>query len=197
MGKFYVYEHWRPDRDECFYVGKGHSKRAYLMSRNRRHMNIQRKLKKLGIEVEVRIVERGLNEDQAFLLEKERIALWKRVQGIKLTNKTDGGEGLSGMVHSRKARAKIGAALIGNKRLLGHRNNHETRAKMSASHMGKTHSQEVCAKIGAANRKRVISEKTRAKIGVANSKRIVSEKTRAKMSASHKLYWENRKQKGA
>lgn len=25
---FYVYEHWRLDRDECFYVGKGTGKRA-------------------------------------------------------------------------------------------------------------------------------------------------------------------------
>jgi hypothetical protein len=27
--KFYVYEHWRPDKDVCFYVGKGHGRRAY------------------------------------------------------------------------------------------------------------------------------------------------------------------------
>lgn len=26
---FYVYEHWRLDRDECFYVGKGQRKKAY------------------------------------------------------------------------------------------------------------------------------------------------------------------------
>ena len=25
---FYVYEHWRPDKNVCFYVGKGKGKRA-------------------------------------------------------------------------------------------------------------------------------------------------------------------------
>ena len=28
MNIFYVYEHWRPDHDECFYVGKGKGGRA-------------------------------------------------------------------------------------------------------------------------------------------------------------------------
>ena len=45
-GKFYVYEHWRPDRGECFYVGKGHGRRAYDMrrGRNRWHKFMQEKL---------------------------------------------------------------------------------------------------------------------------------------------------------
>jgi len=25
---YYVYEHWRPDKDICFYVGKGKGSRA-------------------------------------------------------------------------------------------------------------------------------------------------------------------------
>lgn len=28
MSIFYVYEHWRPDKDVCFYVGKGSKGRA-------------------------------------------------------------------------------------------------------------------------------------------------------------------------
>ena len=31
-GRFYVYKHWRLDRDECFYVGKESGCRAYDMS---------------------------------------------------------------------------------------------------------------------------------------------------------------------
>ena len=42
MGRFYVYEHWRPDRDECFYVGKGKGGRANVMyGRNRHHEAVQ------------------------------------------------------------------------------------------------------------------------------------------------------------
>lgn len=37
-GLYYVYEHWRLDKDECFYVGKGRGNRAYKMrDRNRFH----------------------------------------------------------------------------------------------------------------------------------------------------------------
>jgi hypothetical protein len=41
------------------------------------------------------MVEGGMTEEAAFVLEKERIAFWRSV-GIALVNKTDGGEGPSG-----------------------------------------------------------------------------------------------------
>ena len=47
--RFYVYEHWRLDRDECFYVGKGKKYRAYKMQdRNRYHAAIVGKLQREG-----------------------------------------------------------------------------------------------------------------------------------------------------
>ena len=50
---FYVYEHWRPDRDEPFYVGKGRGGRANMMARrNKYHKAIQGKLHKNGYAVE-------------------------------------------------------------------------------------------------------------------------------------------------
>lgn len=103
MTKFYVYEHWRLDRDECFYVGKGMKNRAYKMrDRNARHRAIMAKLSREGSGMEVRMVATGLTEDEAFALEVERIAFW-RAAGVGLANRTNGGEGTSGCpAHNRK-----------------------------------------------------------------------------------------------
>ena len=97
---YYVYEHWRLDRDECFYVGKGNGGRAFSMkNRNRHHQAIVSKLSRIGSAFEVRIVASGLSEEEAFSLERERIQFW-RESGADLTNMTNGGEGVSGFRHS-------------------------------------------------------------------------------------------------
>lgn len=108
---FYVYEHWRPDRGECFYVGKGKGGRANSLrhGRNRFHKFIQTKLLRLGSAVEVKIVTDGLNEIEAFALERERIAFW-RDGGANLANMSDGGEGPSGHRQSEEHRQKRAAA---------------------------------------------------------------------------------------
>ena len=103
MTKFYVYEHWRLDRDECFYVGKGMKNRAYKMrDRNAHHRAIMGKLFREGSGMEVRMVATGLTEDEAFALEVERIAFWREA-GADLVNQTYGGEGVSGLpAYNRK-----------------------------------------------------------------------------------------------
>lgn len=108
---FYVYEHWRPDIDVCFYVGKGHGIRANDMrrSRNRHHLGIQKKLYGLGMCVEVRMVAEDLSEDRALKIECERIAFWLAA-GVKLANQTSGGDGLknpSESVRKRLAEAAV------------------------------------------------------------------------------------------
>lgn len=167
---FYVYEHWRPDRGECFYVGKGRGRRANELrnNRNRLHKFIQEKLSRLGTAVEVRIVADGLSESEAFALERERIALW-RADGADLANWTDGGEGPSGykqtIDHRQKknasvrayystlegqaTRAKIAAASIAAN--TGRSPNAETRHKMSVTRkaMARTPSQLALGRVGA------------------------------------------------
>lgn len=97
--KFYVYEHWRPDTDSCFYVGKGHGRRAYKIDgRSKYHTRIVAKLARLGICAEIRLVADGLEEDRAFDIERERIAFWHSA-GVRLSNLTAGGEGASGYKH--------------------------------------------------------------------------------------------------
>jgi hypothetical protein len=88
MTNYYVYEHWRLDRDECFYVGMGHGLRAFVMKkRGNMHRAIQQKLSREGSGMEVRMVKTGLTEEEAILLEQERIAFWKD-KGIDLANIT-------------------------------------------------------------------------------------------------------------
>lgn len=139
---FYIYEHWRPDKDTCFYVGKGYGRRASKLSgRNIHHQRIQAKLARLGMCVEVRLVADCLTETEAFDLEIERIAFW-RDQGISLSNLTDGGEGLSNPAI-------------------------EVRAKMSRSSLKKWEKpgfrEEFCEKLRAGMIKNNSAEKTAAK----------------------------------
>jgi hypothetical protein len=131
--KFYVYEHWRTDRNECFYVGKGHGRRAYDMrrGRNRWHKFLQAKLSHLGTAIEIKIVADGLTEREAFDIEIERIAFWKN-DGADLCNLTLGGDGPSGRKHSEEWKRMI------SQKLRGRKMSPESRARMSLAAMGNT-----------------------------------------------------------
>jgi hypothetical protein len=128
---FYVYEHWRPDRNECFYVGKGYGQRAHDLNRgrNRWHQFVTQKLSALGFVVEVRIVADGLTERRAFDMEVERIAFWIN-DGADLCNITLGGDGPSGRKHTEEWKR------ANSIRMKGRRPSAETRAKMSAAAIG-------------------------------------------------------------
>jgi len=91
---FYIYEHWRPDLNVCFYVGKGTGRRYKIgRQRNDHHNNIVAKLNKLGMCVEIKIYKSGLTEEEALQIEKKRIAFWREL-GVDLVNKTAGGDGM-------------------------------------------------------------------------------------------------------
>jgi hypothetical protein len=188
---FYVYEHWRPDRGECFYVGKGHGRRAYDMrrGRNRWHKFLQAKLSGLGTAIEVRIIADGLSEREAFDIEIERIAFWKN-DGADLCNLTLGGDGPSGRRHSeewkrangermkgRKAsaetRAKQSAAAMGNKRGLGKKKPQHAIDALKAFHTGRKRTPEQCARISAANQRKFLGRHhTTESIAIIRAKQI-------------------------
>lgn len=205
MGRFYVYEHWRPDRDECFYVGKGKGGRAAGMrrGRNRHHKAIQAKLSLLGMCVEVRLVAEGLQEEDSFSLERERIAFW-RAAGVDLANLTDGGEGPSGHVHteehkrkiaessrgrtmSPEARAKIGAANTGRNVGRRFKKSAEAVERTRQAHLGKPKSEETRRKISETKKADpTLKGRKMPRDGVerarqANLGKVRSEETRAKM----------------
>jgi hypothetical protein len=72
---FYVYEHWRPDTNQCIYVGKGSGNRARNMNRDRcnQHRGIIKDLEERGLCIEVKIFIGGLTEPEAFERERSRI----------------------------------------------------------------------------------------------------------------------------
>lgn len=205
--RFYVYEHWRPDKDTCFWVGKGKGARARSFRRNSRYDRVVAKLARLGMCVEVRMVADALDEAEAFRIERERIAFW-RAQGDELCNMTDGGEGVSGL----KMPTHVVQLLASRKR--GSRHSAETRAKMSASHLGKPkteehrrsisvaktgkpqgpHTPEHNAKISASARGRKDGDEVRAKKRAAAALRPpLTPESRKKISESVSDLWKDRK----
>jgi len=165
--KFYVYEHWRPDEDVIFYVGKGQKRRAWDTHRGRNpwHKFIVAKLKRVGTPHEVRVVEYFDNEEEAFRRESELISYWKSL-GAELVNLTEGGEGPSGRKHteewkqslrvrmkgrrpSAETRAKMSAAAMGNQKGRGQKRSQTAIDAVTAFHTGRKRSPETCAKIKA------------------------------------------------
>jgi len=193
---FYVYEHWRPDTDFPFYVGKGKGARAYkFRGRNKHHQNIVNKLADLGMCVEVRLVASSLSEDAAFKIEKERIAMWRDF-GISLCNKTDGGDGVSGFVMPDEARRKMSVAKKGKPgraTMAGRKHSAETKKKMSEAQKGKPKSHEHSAKVGASNRGKVISEEAKKKMSDAKKGKKQSPEHIAAAAAGVKAWWAARK----
>jgi hypothetical protein len=142
--KFYVYEHWRPDKNVCFYVGMGCGRRAqqlYDTGRNRHHIRIRNKLERLGMRIDIRIINSGLTRQEAFTREIERIAYWKAI-GIKLCNLNAGGEGSHDI--SMETRELM------RQRKLGKKASEETKAKMSVSVKAALLSPEINKKLRAA-----------------------------------------------
>lgn len=180
MNEFYVYEHWRPDTDVCFYVGKGKGRRAYRFGREGYHGRVLAKLAKLGLAAEVRIVAGGLPEDEAFALERERIAFWRNVS-VRLANATDGGEGLSNP--SPEVREKISSA----NRFV--RQTTEHREKVRKAITGRKLSAEHKEKIRLAAKGQKQTAASREKMRQSHLGKKLSMEHRKNMSKSMKKYW--------
>ena len=211
-GTFYVYEHWRLDRDECFYVGKGKGGRAYSMKdRNKHHRAICAKLNRIGSAFEVRIVASGLLEDEAFALECERIAFWRNY-GCDLANLTNGGEGISGFKHSAETRQKLSVMNKGMPATFkGKKHTNETKIMLSeiakkrgapkltkeqqekaaAWHRGRKRSPETCAKISAKAQGRPSSQKGKPSSSKGTTR---STETCAKISDGRKKSWQQKRE---
>lgn len=167
---FYIYEHWRPDTNSCFYVGKGKNKRAWRMSgrRNPHHKNIIAKLASLNLSAEVRIVLSNLSEQNAYDAEVLRISIY----GIEnLSNITLGGEGMKNpspearerMSIAQKKRFKDNPEEIErmSRQRKGRVASEETKRKISKSLSGKKHTAETKRKMKIAAKIRGVSEVTR------------------------------------
>lgn len=150
---YYVYEWVRPDYNETYYVGKGSGKRAYNMVRDNDHTNdTTAKLIRNGMQPEVRIIARFVNEDSAFEFEEERIAFLKPL-GF-LTNDHPGGKqppSWKGRKRTEETKKLQGIAKLGD---LNPMKNPKTVEKMTVSkrkyhesEAGKRASEEHSAKL--------------------------------------------------
>jgi len=131
----YVYRHVRLDKNEPFYIGIGNNEyRAYsTKNRNRHWKSIASKT-----EYRVDILFEDIDYEHAKEKEVEFIALYGRSDLMKgtLCNKTDGGDGCLGLVHSKEAREKMGAPNRGKVISKEHRE------AISKFHKGKKHTKE-------------------------------------------------------
>ena len=140
--EFYVYEHIRLDNMTCFYIGKGKGERAYELERNDHHDNISNMCGHA-----VLIIKDNLTEEEAFELERDTIEdyVFNLGYGIDikgyddydhklphLTNRTWGGEGISGKHHSKETKRMMSESMKGkNHPFYGKHHSEETKMKMS------------------------------------------------------------------
>lgn len=105
---YYVYRHIRLDTGLPFNIGKGKEGRAF--SPRNRNLEWTEIVKKYGYRVEILIS--NLEENLAFFWERKLIDLYKK-QNIKLVNKTNGGQGASGRIHTEETKKKLSIAHTG------------------------------------------------------------------------------------
>lgn len=122
MGNFYVYAYLRCKDSKFakfaksgtpYYIGKGHNSRAYEQHRYKGKGVYTPKDKSKIVFLEQKLTELG-----ALALERRMIKWYGRKDletGI-LHNRTDGGDGVTGLSHSKESRNKIGLGLIGQNR---------------------------------------------------------------------------------
>lgn len=182
--KFYVYVYLDPRKPgrfsynnisflwEPFYVGKGNGNRYLdhlkclekhynLYFKNKLNKIIRNGFSKSDIEKKI-IILSNLNEEESFIIEKDLIKQIGRSCNKKgnLVNLTDGGDGISGYVHSSKAKKKMSKEHKGEKNyMFGKHHSKETKKKIGQAlkgrkspMLGRHQSEEARKKIGQAHK---------------------------------------------
>jgi hypothetical protein len=190
---FYTYAHYKPD-NSVFYIGKGQRRRAWSKEYHNNHWN---NIVAKYPDYKVEILARWSTEKEAFDHEVFLIDTF-RAMGIKLTNVTNGGTGVTGYKHTPESIKKRLDAME------GYAPSEETKEKMREAHLGeknhffgKKHLDVVKQKISETKKAnpskpwlgKSRSEETRKKISDALKGRVGykhTDESKEKLSLAHK-----------
>jgi hypothetical protein len=189
---YYTYAYLREDRTP-YYIGKGKGNRIF----NKNKGDIRPPKDKSRII----FLKKNLTESEAFTHEIYMIAVFGRKDlgtGM-LRNRTDGGDGVSGLVVGEETRKKLSELRVGEKNPnYGKKMSEEQRKKISESAKGRKLSEEHKNKIRKSmlgntwNVGRKHSDEMKMKVGESSKGRQhmkgrkFSEETKKKLSESHK-----------
>ncbi len=184
LDKVYVYS--LIHNDVTFYVGVGtqrrirrHESAAELKKPNAKAVRFREILASGGV---VEYAVHGWFDDWTTAAEEERrlIALHGRADlGLgTLTNRTNGGQGTSGVAWHSSPKRLEGARKAAEKNR-GRKHSDEHRAKIGAAHKGRVYSAETLAKKSAAVKGRPLSEEHRKKLSEAKRGRSLPESAHA------------------
>ena len=154
--EYYTYAYLREDGTP-YYIGKGNGRRVYQKQKG--HNPPKDKTR-------IIFLKQNLTEQEAFKHEIYMIAVFGRKDlgtGI-LRNKTTGGEGLSGLVHTDESKEKMSKAKKGNSHFKGKKHTEESKRKNSEAHKGKILSEEHRRKVGEAFKGKILSEEHKRRI---------------------------------
>jgi hypothetical protein len=184
---YYTYAYLRKDRTP-YYIGKGQGNRAYR--RNKKD------IKPPKDKSRIIFLKQNLTEEEAFKHEKYMIAVFGRKDlgtGI-LHNRSGGGEGASGLIHSEETKIKMSEARKGEKNHnYGKTFSEEHKRKISEAHKGRTHSEKSRRNMSEAHKGKTFSEEHKRKISEVKKGenhylygKTHSEETKRKMSRTRK-----------
>lgn len=135
---YYTYMHTRNDTGQPFYIGKGTARRAWDDRPHKRGFHWTNVVKKHGHQVH--ILAKWETEQEALDHEIFLIGTM-RGMGVKIINKTDGGEGTSGYKWSAESRAKLAVIQSVNNSgdknpMYGRKHSDQAKRKQSAKKAG-------------------------------------------------------------
>jgi len=190
--RVYTYAYLRKDRTP-YYIGKGQGDRVYKKGKGQ--------VKPPKDKSRIIFLKQNLTEEEAFRHEKYMIAVFGRKDlgtGI-LHNRTNGGEGVSGLLVSEETRKKLSEMRVGEKNPnYGKEMSEKQKQKISEKRKGTKLTEEHKDKIrqrmigNTWNVGKKLSDETKRKVGEAQKGnqhmkgRKYSEETRKKMSEAHK-----------